>query len=302
MRKHLLVLFASVVSYGQIVIPDGTKIRLRLDQTLSSGTADEGQTVELSVTEAIKVDGRVVIAEGARASGTVVMAQAKRRMGRAGKLDFSVDRVRAADGEWIPVRYTLNKKAGDSKAVSTGIITAGVAVVFWPAAPFVLFRQGKDVTINKGVVVDVFTDRNHEFAANTQPAVQPAIGVPGTVTVSTPPPVLAPATTPTPAVATGFQPAAQMTPVTSQPPAAAEAGAAATVVITSEVQGADIEINGAYAGSTPTTLKLLPGQYNLVVRNGAQVWQRVLQVSAGSAITVNAMFAFPNRGATLAVR
>jgi PEGA domain len=76
-----------------------------------------------------------VVAEGARATGTVVTAQEKRRMGRAGKLDFSVDRIRAVNGEWLPVRYTLTKKAGDSKAVSTGVITAGVAVAFWPAAP-----------------------------------------------------------------------------------------------------------------------------------------------------------------------
>jgi hypothetical protein len=62
------------------------------------------------------MDGTIVIPEGARASGTIVQAQQKRRMGRAGKLDFSIDRVRVADGEWIPVRYTVNKKAGESKA------------------------------------------------------------------------------------------------------------------------------------------------------------------------------------------
>src|SRR5262245_53583634 len=137
----------SAAALAQVVVPDGTKVRVRLDQTLSSGTAEEGQTVELSVAEAIRAEGAVVVPEGARATGTVVLAQEKRRMGRAGKLDFSVDRVRAVDGEWLPVRYTMNKRSGDSKAVSTGIITAGVAVVFWPAAPFVLLRHGKDTTI-----------------------------------------------------------------------------------------------------------------------------------------------------------
>src|SRR5688500_13456885 len=90
-------------------------------------------------------------------------------MGRAGKLDLPVDSVRTVNGQWLPVRYTLTKKQGDSKAVSTGVITAGVAVVFWPAAPFVLMRHGKDTTINKGVTFDVFVDGNHTLNAAPQP-------------------------------------------------------------------------------------------------------------------------------------
>ena len=110
-KKLLMLPVLTAVASAQIVVPDGTKLRLRLDQTLSSATADEGQTVELSVAEAIKVDGATVVQEGSRATGTVVLAQEKRRMGRSGKLDFSVDRVRASNGEWLPVRYTLTKKA-----------------------------------------------------------------------------------------------------------------------------------------------------------------------------------------------
>jgi hypothetical protein len=80
--KHMLVVpVLAAIASAQVVIPDGTKMRLRLDQTLSSGTADEGQTVELSVAEAVTVDGVTVVQEGARATGTVVLAQEKRRMG-----------------------------------------------------------------------------------------------------------------------------------------------------------------------------------------------------------------------------
>ena len=49
-------------------------------------------------------------------------------------------------------------QSGQSDATRNGIITAGVAVVFWPAAPLVLLAKGKDVTINKGMTFDVFTD------------------------------------------------------------------------------------------------------------------------------------------------
>src|SRR5437763_16019606 len=160
MRKTaFLALFATAAAFAEsVTIPDGTKVRVRLDQTITSATAEQGQAVELSVTENVKVDDQVVIPEGARVTGTVIQAQEKRRMGRAGKLDFSVERVRGVDGEWIPLRYTVSKKTGQSDATRNGIITAGVAVVFWPAAPLVLLAKGKDVTINKGVTFDVFTD------------------------------------------------------------------------------------------------------------------------------------------------
>lgn len=251
----------SATAVAQVVVPDGTKVRVRLDQTLSSATAEEGQTVELSVADAIQVDGASVVAEGARASGTVVLAQEKRRMGRAGKLDFSVDRIRAVNGQWLPVRYTLTKKSGDSKAVSTGVITAGVAIVFWPAAPFVLLRKGKDTTINKGVTFDVFVDGNHTVGAAAPPA-----------QVTQAPPI---------------RPAAAVAPVAAPPaPAASEM---ASVTVNSNEAGADIEINGNFVGSTPTTVKLAPGQYAITVRKGAMVWQRNLQVAPGS-INLNATF------------
>jgi hypothetical protein len=154
MKLATTFLLSAALVAAQVNVPDGTKIRVRLDQTLSSGTADQGQVVELSVAESIKVDGQVVIPEGSRVTGTVTEAQEKRHMGRAGKLDFSIDRVRAADGEWIPLRYTINKKSGGSHAVSTGVLTAGAAVLFWPAAPAFLLIKGKDVTLNKGMVFD----------------------------------------------------------------------------------------------------------------------------------------------------
>jgi hypothetical protein len=145
--------------------------------------------------------------------------------------------------------------------VSTGVITAGVAVVFWPAAPFVLLRKGKDTTINKGVTFDVFVDGNHTVGAATAPV--PVTQAP-------------PARPAVPAV----------TPAVTQ---AAATGEMATVTVNSSEEGADIEVNGNFVGSTPTTLKLVSGQYAITVRKGTQVWQRNLQVTSG-AINLNASF------------
>jgi hypothetical protein len=254
MFKTFLALLVSTACYAQVTIPDGTKLRVRLDQTISSATADEGQTVELSVAEPIKIGDQVVISEGARVTGTITTAQEKRRMGRSGKLDFSVDRVRAVDGEWLPLRYEINKKAGESHAVRTGIITAGVAVVFWPAAPVMLLMKGKDTTINKGVAFDVFTYVNHVVKAS------PAQGAPRQAALM-----------------------ASAAPV-------ADTGTA-TFTVTSAVTGADIELDGSFVGNTPTTLQVAAGMHHVTVRSGAETWQRSMQVTSGSQVSLNAVFA-----------
>ena len=238
---------------AQIILPEGTKIRVRLDQNISSATAEEGQTVEFSVSDPVRVGDTVVIAEGARVTGVITEAHEKRRLGRAGKLDFSIDRVRTVDNQWVPLRYTVTKRSGQSHAVRTGILTAGVAAVFWPAAPVMLLWKGQDITVNRGVAFDVFTDTSHSIGAAT-----PAAGIsPGP---EAPPPPISPATP----------------------------GASATISIMSSSATAEIEVDGEFVGNAPATLRLATGTHRIVVRNGAKSWQRTLQVNAGNTISLNA--------------
>lgn len=104
--RSLLITLASVsVALADVEIPSGTKISCRLEQTLSSATAEEGMPVQLTTTENVMVNGSVVIPQGSSVQGSIVQAVARRRMGRTGKLDFSIDKVRAADGQYIPLRY-----------------------------------------------------------------------------------------------------------------------------------------------------------------------------------------------------
>lgn len=254
MIKNLIAfLITAGVVAAQVTVPDGTKIRVRLEQTISSATADQGQAVDLSVTEAVKVGDEVAIPEGARVTGTILEAQEKRHMGRAGKLDFSIDRVRAADGEWVPLRYTVNKNKGGSHAVSTGVLTAGAAVLFWPAAPAFLLIKGKDATVGKGVIFETFTDRDHVLAAsNHSPSAVPGMSS-----------------------------------------AVSSAHGSASVSVISPTPGAEIEVDGAFVGSTPTTLSLPAGPHHISVKGGVDTWERILQISAGSNVTVNAQLAAP---------
>ena len=136
-------------------LQDGTAIKLRLAENLTSATAKAGQQVSFETVEETDVQGVMVIPKGAQALATVTTAEPRRSMGRAGKLDVNIDSVRLADGEKAALSATQNAKGGGH----TGAMTAGMvgtALVFFPAAPLLLFIHGKDITIPKGTEVTAF--------------------------------------------------------------------------------------------------------------------------------------------------
>jgi hypothetical protein len=154
-----------VVAGPPIVLEDGTPVRLVLSENLSSGSAATGQTVALEVVEDILVDGVVVIPRASTAWATVTDAQAKRRLGRAGKLDLNIDKVRLADGEKVLLRAVRNAKGGGHQGAMTGAIVA-TSLVLWPAAPLFLMMHGKDVTIPKGTEISAFVEGDVKLDRN----------------------------------------------------------------------------------------------------------------------------------------
>src|ERR1700693_6279477 len=130
-------------------LQDGTAVKLRLGENLTSATAKAGQQVSFEVLEEIDVEGVPVIAKGAQALATVTTAETKKSMGRGGELDVNIDSVRLVDGENAALSATQDAKGGGH----TGAMTAGMvgtALVFFPAAPLLLFIHGKYITIPKG--------------------------------------------------------------------------------------------------------------------------------------------------------
>lgn len=233
-----------IAQTNQITLPEGTRIRVRLEQDLSSATAEEGQPVQLAVADDVKVGDALVIKQGSAAVGNITLAMKRRRMGRTGKLDFSIERVITADGSSIPLRYSPHKAEGGSHALATGIITAGAAAAFFPAAPFFLLIQGKDVVLHRGTEVDVFTDQS--FSMKNMASL-------------------------------------------SSPAASPGSGNSVAVQVSSKPTGAEIELDGAFVGSTPATLQITRGLHHIAVKRGRASWQRDMQVQAGNIVPVNAL-------------
>jgi hypothetical protein len=223
------------------VLQSGTAIKLRLTENLTSANAKVGQQVSFEVVEEFDLQGAPIIAKGAQALATVTIAETKKSMGRGGKLDVNIDSVRLIDGEKAALSATQNAKGGGH----TGAMTAGMvgtAIVFFPAAPLLLFIHGKDITIPKGTEVTAFVSGDMKLdLARFAPATPDAV---------------VPASAPT---------------------------AAAGLTVEASVANCDIEVDGAFMGSTPSTLTLAPGKHEIVVKKaGYQDWTRSMMVGGGA--------------------
>ena len=88
-------LFLVLAAAAQVrTLQDGTPVRLRLNRTISSANAHVGETVDFEITEPVINQNYVVIPKGAVALGRVTKVEVKRRFGRAGALELSIDSVR----------------------------------------------------------------------------------------------------------------------------------------------------------------------------------------------------------------
>jgi hypothetical protein len=136
---------------------DGTPVKLRLSQSISSAEAKVGQEVPFEVVEDVKVDDIVVLPKGATAIANVTEAEHKKSMGRAGKLNVSITYGRLGDNEKLALRAVKEAKGGGHVGAMTGAIVA-TSIVFFPAAPLFLFIHGKDITIPQGTEITAFVD------------------------------------------------------------------------------------------------------------------------------------------------
>ena len=244
-------------------LEDGTPVKLRLQQTLSSADAQVDQQIDFDVLEEIKVNDVVAIPKGSIAWGTVTEAQPKRRMARGGKLNVNIDSVRLADGEKTALRAVKDMKGGGHTGGMVGGMVA-TSIVFFPAAPLFLFIHGRDITIPKGTEITAFINGDvnldpAKFSANATPSAPAA---------------------PAPAAP---RPAGQAE------AASPSAESSSTVVIKSAPDDADIAVDGKYVGSTPSTVKLTAGDHAISVsKSGFKTWERSISVSPGGSVTVNA--------------
>lgn len=212
---------------------------------MSSADAKVGQEVPFEVVEELKVDDIVVLPKGANAIATVTEANPKKSMGRAGKLNMSISYARLSDQEKVALRAVKESKGGGHVGAMTGAIVA-TSIVFFPAAPLFLFVHGKDITIPQGTEITAFVEGDMHLDMSRFGAPPPSSASPA-------------------------------------PAAIAGAPTQASLVIESIPSGADIEVDGAFVGNTPSTITVSPGSHQISIKKkGLTDWSKTLNVTGGT--------------------
>jgi hypothetical protein len=113
-----------------VVVPDGTLVRLLLYRSLFSRTAEAEQEVRYLVAEDVVVDGVAVIRRGSSALGKVEVARKARGFGRGGQLDFTIDHVVAADGREVALREHADLATGEDDDANVSLAAPLFGSVF----------------------------------------------------------------------------------------------------------------------------------------------------------------------------
>ena len=149
---------APVTSGRQSVLHDGTPVRIRLTRTLSSEQAKTGDEIDFDVLDEIRVDDRVIVSSGSKAIGVVSEAEAKRRMGRGGKLNIALSYVRMQDGTKIALRAQRDTKGGGHVGAMSAGMVASVALGFGLPAPLFLLMHGKEAVVPAGTEMTAYVN------------------------------------------------------------------------------------------------------------------------------------------------
>ena len=163
------IFFLVLTATAQVLtLQDGTPVRLRLNRTVSSASAHVGETVDFEVTEPVINQNYVVIPKGAVVLGRVTKVETKRRFGRAGALELSIDSVRLPGGGTILLRATPEKGEGEMSGARKAATIA--------ASPVLVWVKGKNVTFEKGTETTAYVSgdlRLDESPPLTRPTLAP---------------------------------------------------------------------------------------------------------------------------------
>lgn len=111
-----------------LVIPAGTRIRVRVGQTLSTKVNQSGDTFPATVASDVVVNGQTVIPEGASATGTVTQAKALGKFKGQAVLAVSLDRVRAGGRSYAVSTSSVERVEKGKGKRSAGFIGGGAGL------------------------------------------------------------------------------------------------------------------------------------------------------------------------------
>lgn len=155
------------------VLPEGTRLYLKLDQHVSGkrGDAEPGDIVPCSVWRDVDLQGVVLVKGGTRATCKVESVKHANIAGIKGKIVLAALDTRTVDGQVLQLTGGYNKEGKSRMALS---ISLGV-LVFLP----LIFITGSAAELPVGTVIDVYSGPDMPVALNAGSGNMPTISLGG---------------------------------------------------------------------------------------------------------------------------
>ena len=144
----------------QTKVAEGTEFPMRLEETLSSKHAQEGDRFTVSLTEDVKLPDGTVLKAGYRGVGEVIEARDNGMLGKTGKLNVRLVYLKVGEDR---IRLRASKAAQGDHRTGTQVVT------FVFLGVFAGLIKGKNVTIPKGASIMAYADEDKELAAPLAP-------------------------------------------------------------------------------------------------------------------------------------
>ncbi len=136
---------------AKLILKEGTDVKLKFAQDLSSKTATDDDPVNLVLDEDLKVGDVTVAKAGSKAVGTVTHAKKAGMMGKGGELNMRLEYLVAGDSR-MRLRGTKGKE-GEGKVGAAVALT----VLFGPIG---LMKHGKNVEVKQGTPLLAYVDQD----------------------------------------------------------------------------------------------------------------------------------------------
>jgi hypothetical protein len=137
-----------------VKLPEGTEVRLKLEEKLSSSTSSEGDTFDVLSVEDIPLSDGTIIRAGYSGRGEVTHVEHNGWLGKSGELNIKADYLKIGD-----VRVHLRgNKGGEGKGNTGNLVVAAVFFGVFAAAV-----HGHSIVYPEGTTVTAFVDTDTEI-------------------------------------------------------------------------------------------------------------------------------------------
>jgi hypothetical protein len=139
----------------------GTKITLVFDTPLNSKTVKLGDSIAFHVQDPVELDGKTIIAPGAKTMGAVEKINKRQRYGINASIRLDMSPLHSVSGQRIPLGFKTEGPVVSGKTGGAIAATAGGALLLGPVGLIGgVFITGKSVDAKPGDIMTVTVDHD----------------------------------------------------------------------------------------------------------------------------------------------